>query len=210
MNLQNLNCLLIDLDDTLYPHSNGVWDMIRERINHFLINEMNFPEDSVASLRTRLFQQYGTTLRGLQNEFSVNMEAYLDYVHNVPLETAIAPDPDLDRILKNIPHRKVIFTNANKTHAQRVMDLMGVSDHFNTIVDVYALAPHCKPEVKAFHKALALIDEKPNQCLLIDDSPANLETARSLGIRTISIGARRHKGSPHIDNIHHLEIIFSD
>jgi len=91
MILQKLNCLLIDLDDTLYPHSNGVWDMIGERINHFLINEMNFPEESVASLRTRLFQQYGTTLRGLQKEFSVDMKAYLDYVHNVPLEKVIAP-----------------------------------------------------------------------------------------------------------------------
>lgn len=208
MNDQNINCLLLDLDDTLYPRTNGAWEMIKDRINQFLINEMGFPEEIVFDLRARLWKEYGTTLRGLQAEFSVDMDAYLNYVHDVPLELVIHPNPDLDRILKTLPQRKVVFTNANRTHAQRVLALLGITDHFDTIVDVYAVAPYCKPAVEAFQKALSLIKEKPEYCLLVDDSPANLATAQSLGLATASIGLRRHDGSPHLERINDIGSLF--
>jgi len=203
-NQENIHCLLIDLDNTLYPHANGIWAHLRDRINQFLLDEMHFPPKDVTAIRHRLWQEYGTTLRGLQVEFSVDTDAFLTFVHDIPLDKFLTPDPHLDRILKSLPQRKVIFTNANTAHAQRVTDLLGVTDHFDTVVDINATSPFCKPEVEAFHKALALIEELPEHCLMIDDSPANLETASALGIQTISIGEHHHPGSLHIETIHQL------
>lgn len=204
MNFQNIRCLLIDLDDTLYPHNNGTWQMIRKRINQFMLEEMHFSQEEIPSLRQRLWQQYGTTLRGLQAEFTVDMDAYLDYVHDVPLETMIAPNPELAQLLRDLPQRKVVFTNAHAVHAQRVLDIMEIGEHFTGIIDVYAMSPYCKPEIEAFHKALSMIEEAAEHCLLIDDSPDNLDTAQKLGMQTISVGLRRHNGSPHIDTIQEL------
>jgi len=205
IDLQSTHCILIDCDDTLYPQSSGTWEMVRVRINQFMRQEMHLSEDEANALRARLFRQYGTTLRGLQIEYSVDSDAYLNYVHDVPLETVIQPNPELGLILSKLPQQKWVFTNASSTHAQRVLDLLGVASHFEGIVDIYAITPHCKPEVEAFHRAVDIIDEKPEHCLLLDDSPPNLDTAQSLGMQTVSIGTRRHEPSPHINTIQELD-----
>jgi len=204
-----IKTLLIDLDDTLYPQTSGIWDMIRMRINQFLYEEMGFPAKDVPELRHRLWQQYGTTLRGLQTEFTVDMAFYLDYVHDIPLESILKSNPQLDHILQGLPQRKVIFTNAYAPHAKRVTDLLGISDQIERIIDIYALSPFCKPEVEAFNKALELIDEIPEHCVLIDDSPGNISMAQSLGMGTISVGLYSHDNSPHIDSINDLASILS-
>ena len=132
------------------------------------------------------------------------MDHYLRYVHDVPFENFLSPDPDLDRMLRNLPQRKVIFTNASADHAHRVINLLGVQGHFEQIIDIYTIHPHCKPEVEAFHTALSIVNENPQACLLVDDTPANLETAKSLGMATVSIGRHHHDGSPHIPHIINL------
>ena len=208
MDLSQINCLVFDLDDTLYPQDCGVWHMIRDRIHRFLIKEMGFPPDVVTQLRTRLYQQYGTTLRGLQTEYSVNMDTYLDYVHAVPLEKALKPNPSMVHMLNCLPPRKVIFTNASANHASRVLYVLGVSDHFKDIIDVYTIAPYCKPEVEAFEIALNRINEEPTKCLLIDDSVKNLKTAISLGMKTVGVGNHPFDSSPHIENIMQLPKVF--
>ncbi len=202
-----IHCLLFDLDDTLYPPESGIWDMVRVRINQYLQEVMGFPPEDVGPLRARLYQQYGTTLRGLQEEYAVNMDSYLEYVHDIPLKTVLKPNKKLDGVLSQYNQRKIIFTNANAAHAQRVLKALDIEAHFEGIVDIYAIQPYCKPHIKAFNKALALIDEKPEDCLLIDDSPKNLETAKSLGMTTVSIGRHSDDSSPHLNSILDLPTI---
>ncbi len=199
--LNEIRCLIFDLDDTLYPQGIGAWDLVGDRIDQFLTDEMGFSSEEVTAMRARLWRQYGTTLRGLQMEYEVDMDHYLQYVHDVPFEDFLAPDAELDQMLHNLPQRKVIFTNASADHAQRVMALLGVEAHFEQIIDVYTVHPYCKPEIEAFQIALAAMNEEPSLCLMIDDNPANLDTAQSLGITTVSIGRHRHDGSPHIPHI---------
>ena len=200
----DIQCILFDLDDTLYPQRNGLWEMIGERINCFMIDQMHFSPEVVPELRHRLWEQYGTTLRGLQVEFTVDMDAFLAFVHDVPVEDILKPDPSLDQLFTLIPQRKVFFTNAHTAHARRVAKRLGVDHHFDTIVDIYTLAPFCKPQREAFIKTLELLEEEPQNCLLVDDNPKNLTTAHAFGLRTISVGAHHHDGSPHISTIHEL------
>jgi pyrimidine 5'-nucleotidase len=201
MPFENIRCLLIDLDDTLYPPNSGAWGLVGHRIDQFLHEEMGFQPYEVLELRERLFRQYGTTLRGLQIEYEVDMDHYLDYVHDVPLADILSPDPELNQVLDALPQRKVIFTNAYAPHACRVINILGIQNHFEKIIDIYALYPYCKPEVEAFHKALEIIAEDPENCLMVDDNTNNLATAKSLGVATVSVGAHRHDGSPHIPDI---------
>ncbi len=208
IDLQQYTHLLIDLDDTIYPQGNGLWTLIGDRINQFLIEVMHFPAYRVPDLRHRLWAEYGTTLRGLQAEYSVDMDYYLDYVHDIPVETILAPDPNIDRLLQLLPQKKVIFTNASAAHAHRVLRILGVQHHFECILDIYAIAPYCKPQEEAFQKALQRVNTSPKNCLLVDDSPANLDTAQSLGMGTISVGKHHHPASPHIENILQLNEVF--
>ena len=198
---RRITCLLFDLDDTLYPRESGVWEAIRQRIDRYMVEELHFPADQVPGLRHRLWKQYGTTLRGLQAEYQVDMDSYLCYVHTVPLNQFLVPDPALTDVLSSLPQPKYIFTNSDAGHTRRVLDHLGITRHFRDFIDIYAMAPHCKPQKQAFQKALEIIGQHPEDCVLIDDSPINLETAHQLGINTVSVGERRHEGSLHIDKI---------
>jgi putative hydrolase of the HAD superfamily len=209
IHISAIQCLLIDLDDTLYPANNGLWHVYKERINRYLIEEMGFPSAEVPDLRHRLYVQYGTTLRGLQHEFEVDMDHFLTYVHDAPLEGYLQPDSELLAMLEALPQRKVIFTNAHTDHARRVLAALGVSQAFETIVDIYRMAPYCKPQPEAYRIALSILGEKPEGCLMVDDSPKNLKTARQLGMHTVSIGPQRHRGSHHIASITDLMSVFS-
>ena len=56
MDLQHFRCLLFDLDDTLYPQNNGVWEMIRVRINRYMTEVLGFSPEVVPPLRQRLWK----------------------------------------------------------------------------------------------------------------------------------------------------------
>ena len=149
--------LFFDLDDTLYSNSNGLWEAIRGRMTDYLRDPLGFPPGEIPELRRSYFETYGTTLRGLQINHSVDADEYLAYVHDLPLEEYISPDPQLHELLASLPQRKWIFTNADSNHAMRVLGILGLEDCFDGIIDVRALDYLCKPEVQAYQRALALL-----------------------------------------------------
>lgn len=199
--LDNIRCVLFDLDDTLYAQDIGVWEQIHKRIQQFMDEELHFPKDEIPELRHRLWRTYGTTLRGLQAEFEVDMDAYLEYIHAIPLDRFLSPQPGLNQILAYFSQPKYIFTNSDFRHTNRVLDLLNITEHFSKIIDIYAMQPYCKPQTEAFQIALDAVGEAPENCLFIDDSPVNLEKAQQLGMTTISVGESPHDGSPHIKRI---------
>ncbi len=188
-----LEYLIFDLDDTLYPPTSGVWDAIGARINQFLLDNLKLTPDNVNEVRQYLFHTYGTTLRGLQTEYGIDPYKYLNYVHNIPLETFLQPNPALKQILKKISSRKVIFTNSDQNHALRVLGQLALDGVFERIVDVLDVAPYCKPQPEAFEKALHLMGKPdPTRCVVVDDSLRNIQTAREMGFKTILVGS--HNG----------------
>jgi putative hydrolase of the HAD superfamily len=183
------NTLFFDLDETLYPSSSGLWLAIRERINAFMRERMGFPPDQIEVLREKFFREYGTTLRGLQANYSVDVDEYLAFVHDVPLEPHLHPDPELRRIIEAIPARKFIFTNADCAHARRVTKVLGLDGLWDQCIDVHVIAPYCKPMPESFELALkAAGSPDPHACALLDDQARITRAARSLGLFTILVG----------------------
>jgi len=195
-----LEYLIFDLDDTLYPPTSGVWDAIGARINQFLLDNLKLTPESVNEVRQYLFNTYGTTLRGLQTEYGIDPYKYLNYIHNIPLESFLQPNPALKQMLKKISSRKVIFTNSDQNHALRVLGQLQLDGIFERIIDVLDVAPYCKPQTEAFEKALHLIgNPDPTHCLIVDDSLRNIQTARDMGFKTILVGS--HNGNAKAANI---------
>ncbi len=176
---------LIDLDDTVYPASSGLWLAIRQRIDLFVAQKLNLPVEEASTIRRDLFYKYSTTLRGLQAMYQVDDEEYFRFVHDVPVESYLAPDLELKETLQAYPQQKVIFTNADCTHARRVLAALGLEGCFERIIDVHVLQPYCKPMPEAFQAAFDLLEADPRRCVLIDDTLSNLVSAKSFGMRTI-------------------------
>ena len=207
----NLTHVLIDLDDTVYSSEKGIWELISVRMNRYLTDVIGIPFEESFAFRRRLYQTYGTTLRGLQVERQVDMQHYLDYVHDISLDSVLAPDPALRRVLAQIPQHKWIFTNASLEHAQRVLDLLELRDLFEGIVDITALYPWCKPYPEAFQTALSLCgNPDPERCLFIDDSVRNLDTAAELAIKTVLISDQPSLFHPTISRLELLEELWSE
>ncbi len=182
--------MFFDLDDTLYPNTNGLWEAIRLRMTDYLRDTLGFAPGEIQEIRQSYYENYGTTLRGLQTHHEVDEDDYLAYVHDLPLEEFISPDPRLRSMLESLPQKKWIFTNADADHAKRVLKVLGIEDCFSGLIDVRALDFLCKPDRQAYVRALDLAGEaNPENCVLLDDSIRNLTPAQQAGYTTVLVGS---------------------
>lgn len=181
--------LFFDLDDTLYPSSTGLWPAIKHRMTLYMIERLGLPENDVPILREQYFKMYGTTLRGLEERHCVNKEEYLAFVHDLPLEKYLKPDPIVRQVISSLPTRNLIFTNADAPHAWRVLAALELEDLFDTIVDVNAVSPYCKPMPESFAIAMELANEPdPRKCVMIDDLPRTTRAALNAGMASLLYG----------------------
>lgn len=205
--MTELHTLFLDLDDTLYPHGNGVWHAIGDRITLFLMDRLGLTETDAIDLRRQYFEQYGTTLNGLRIHHQIDPADYLEFVHAIPLERYLQPDPALRQMLTGLRVQRVVFTNADRAHAERVLRALDLADCFSSIIDIYALEFTNKPELAAYLRALALVGSPdPEACVLVDDMPRNLYPASGLGMTTVYVGPGSPPGAIHhrLDRIHRL------
>jgi putative hydrolase of the HAD superfamily len=180
--------LFFDLDDTLYDHESGLWEAIRDRMNTFLQEQLRLSLEDAVKLRQEYYQRYGTTLKGLLIEHDIDVNAYLAYVHDVPLSKYLKPEPQITAMISDLNYAKFIFTNADKAHAKRVLDHLGFANIFQKLIDIRALEFHCKPEPRAYQLAMERAGvSEPSKCLLIDDSPRNILAAQNFGFLTVLV-----------------------
>lgn len=196
--------IFFDLDDTLYPSTTGLWDLIGQRIDLFMHEFIGLDWAIIPEKRHSLFNQYGTTLRGLVAEYKIDPDHYLDFVHDVPIEELLDPAPELRMKIRSLQQQKVIFTNADRNHANRVIDALSLQGCFQQIIDIRELEPFCKPQREAFERAFLLAGNlSAEDVIMIDDTPRNLETAVQMGCLTIQVG--KH---PTVEGVHaHIEDI---
>lgn len=178
--------IFFDLDDTLYPPSTGLWQAIKERMNLYMREHMDIPENEIPALREKYFREYGTTMRGLQANHNIDADEFLAFVHDIPLRDYLTPDPTLRSVIASLPTRNLIFTNADSAHARRVLTALELDDLFDTIVDVNAVAPYCKPMPKSFEIAIEIAGESdPSKCVMIDDITRTTRAAKEAGLFSV-------------------------
>jgi len=181
--------IFFDLDDTLYPSSTNLWLAIKGRMNEFMRDRLNIPTDEIPALREKYYMQYGTTLKGLEKHHQINVDDFLAYVHDLPLGNYLTPDTAQREIIASLPTRNLIFTNADSSHAERVLTQLNLRDLFPIIVDVNAVTPYCKPMPEAFKLAMKLAGESdPSRCVMIDDLTRTTRAAKEAGMSSILFG----------------------
>jgi putative hydrolase of the HAD superfamily len=198
MNRCTIETILFDLDETLYPRRAGIMDQIRTLILAYMQRRLEMSPEEADAVRSRYLHAYGTTMRGLQAHHGIDAEDYLDFVHRLPLEDYIGANPALDEALAAIPQTKVVFTNATREHAERVLDVLGVRHHFEHIVDIRDMSFESKPEPSAYRRICALLEQDPEACMLVEDNVRNLVPAKELGMVTVLVSENdiRPEGAP--------------
>ncbi len=185
-----LKYILFDLDNTLYPKSLGIFDLVIERIRNYMEVRMGFEKELARSLRQEYLRRYGSTMRGLMIHHNVNPDDFLEYVHDVGVEEKLSPDAELEGLLKSITTGKGIFTSGHKPHAQRVLRCLGVEGYFPEIFDIIFTRFIPKPNPEPYRQILDHLGLEGRECMMIEDLPANLKPAKDLGMTTVLVGPR--------------------
>ncbi|KAK2657843.1 hypothetical protein Ddye_010895 [Dipteronia dyeriana] len=142
MESSKFDCLLFDLDDTLYPYSAGIQEAVTQNVKDYMVEKLGIDKSKITELGNLLYKNYGTTMAGLRAiGYDFDYDEYHSFVHGrLPYEN-LKPDPVLKSLLISLPHRKIIFTNGDMVHAVKALSRLGLEDCFERIICFETLNP---------------------------------------------------------------------
>ncbi len=111
---------------------------------------------------------------------------FLWHTHQFPdLPGMVLREPRLRHVLRNLPGRKVVFSNAPQHYARAVLKLLRVDDLFDDVFSIEQSRYKPKPQAEGFRRLLRKHRLQAAQCVMVEDSAENLQTAKRLGMRTV-------------------------
>lgn len=183
-----MDAVLFDLDNTLYPAECDLFALIDVRINRYMLEVVGIAAEAVDRLRRGYWQDYGTTLQGLIHHHTVDPEDYLDYVHAIDVGSRLSPDAELRQVLEELTVPVYIFTNGSKCHVERVVTALGLDDLFADVFDIRVADYQPKPHPAPYRQILKQLGVAGGRCVMLEDQPVNLQTAKQFGMKTVLVG----------------------
>lgn len=190
---------IFDLDNCLYPASTGLFSLIDERMGAYIQRLLDCTLEEARRVQKSHFHEHGTTLAGLMKEHNVDPRHFLEDVHDIALDR-VQCDERLARLLPRLPGRRFVFTNGDAPYARRVLDRIGIRDHFDELHDIHASSYRPKPDPHGYRLLCARFNIDPAQALLADDMVQNLAPAKALGMTTIWVDNGSERGNHNYDS----------
>jgi putative hydrolase of the HAD superfamily len=126
---------------------------------------------------------------GLMRHHGTDPDHFLVETHRFDrLHEMMVFERALHGLLRRLPGRKIVFSNAPRHYARAVLAVMGVSRLFTDVVGIDDLEYQPKPGIRAYRSLLRAQRLRPEQCIMLEDSAVNLRTAKRLGMRTVLVG----------------------
>lgn len=183
-----INHILFDLDNTIYPSSSQMNDGITKRMLECVANFFNISFEEAIEYRRKNITHYSTTLEWLRNAGLTDVENFLAYVHPQNEADELKEQPKLREFLLSLDYPKSILTNAPREHAQRVLSKLGVEDLFESITDIRDADFFGKPYPQSYKAALAKVHADIETTLFLDDMQKYVDGWKNLGGTAILIG----------------------
>jgi putative hydrolase of the HAD superfamily len=195
---------IFDLDNTLYRLGPRLMAEIDGRMRTFVAEFLNVDHDEARRIQKQYFREYGLTLRGLMLNHGLDPADYAAALVELDL-TEVVPDPSLAAAIGRLGGRKIVYTNAFASHTRRMLDHLGLVEHFAAIHDIEAAGYVPKPSDAAFAELVRRHGVEPARAVFVDDVAANLAPAARLGMTTVWVrtDAEWAKGIGAEPHIHH-------
>ncbi len=180
---------IFDLDNTLHDATTHIFPHINRSMTAYLQEHLHLNEDEADALRVDYWQRYGATLSGLMKHHGTDPDHFLWHTHQFPdLPGMVLREPRLRRMLQQLPGKKVVYSNAPLHYADAVLRLMRVDDLFDDVFSIEHARYAPKPQASGFRRLLRKHHLQAAQCVMVEDSLDNLQTAKRLGMRTVWVG----------------------
>jgi len=177
---------IFDLDNTLHDATPHIFPHINRSMTAYLQEHLQLDEAAASALRMHYWLRYGATLSGLMIHHNTDPDHFLWHTHQFPeLDRMVLREPRLRHVLKKLPGRKIIFSNAPQRYAHAVLKLLRVDELFDDVMAVEQTRFRPKPDVFGFMRLLKRNRVKAAQCVMVEDSLENLHSAKKLGMRTV-------------------------
>lgn len=187
---------MFDLDDTLHNASAHIFPVMNQAMTNYIMDTLAMDEAAAHDLRRHYWRVYGATLKGLMRHHQTDPQHFLKVTHQFDdLAERVIAVKRLGHLIKSLAGRKVVFTNAPRDYALRVLNLLGIADCFELVFSVESTKFHAKPSVRGFQLLLASLRVKASDCVLLEDNAAALMTAKRLGMKTVLLSKKYHKPS---------------
>lgn len=195
--LSHIDCWIFDLDNTLYPASCNLFELIDERMGQYLQAMFQCDAAEARRIQKGYFRDHGTTLAGLMAEHGTDPQEFLDFVHDIDL-ARVTPNAQLNWALGRLPGRRLVFTNGDVAYAARVIDALGLTGCFDAVHDIHAADYVPKPAPSAYAEMCEAHRVDPHHALFAEDMVRNLKPAKSLGMKTLWVnnGSEQAGGAP--------------
>lgn len=165
-------------------------------MTEYIMDKLELEEPDAFRLRQHYWRIYGATLKGLMRHHGANPHHFLHKTHELlELPQLVIRTKRLRHFLQRLPGRKIIFTNAPMSYAERVLDLLGIDDLFEIVFSVESTRFHPKPGIRGFRHVLSKIGAKASDCVMVEDNLEALKTAKRLGMKTVHISKSLAKPS---------------
>ncbi|WP_370300794.1 pyrimidine 5'-nucleotidase [Pseudooceanicola sp.] len=194
----HVSAWVFDLDNTLYPPQARLFDQIEVRMTQFVMESLKVGRDEADRLRTHYWRTYGTTLAGLMREHGVDPAPYLTTVHDISLDH-LEVDAELAAHIRDLPGRRIVYTNGSGPYAERVLTARGLSGLFDAVYGVEHAGFRPKPERAAFEAIFAQAKIDPAMAAMFEDDPRNLAAPHAMGMRTVHVAPAPFEAA----HIHH-------
>ena len=187
MQLNNkIDTWIFDLDNTLYSADSGIFQQVHKLMGKFIVEHLNVNINEAKNIQRKYYKKHGTTLRGLMDNHGIDPDSFLEEVHKLDY-SIVSPNLKLAKDLENLNGKKFIFTNANKKHADIILDKLQITNLFEGIFDIKMANYIPKPEIQTYEKLIETYNINPNKTIMFDDIAKNLVPASKMGFTTVWI-----------------------
>ena len=116
---KNIKFWIFDLDNTLYSGKTKVFEQVDKKMSKYISNKLNISIKEAKKIQKNYFHEYNTTLNGMIKNHKIDAQEFLDFVHDVDLDF-LKDDKALEKELRRITDKKIIFTNGSRAHAENL------------------------------------------------------------------------------------------
>ncbi len=186
---------LFDLDNTLHDAGHAIFPAINRNMNALIARVLEAEAkpshaEAVNEMRVAYWQRYGATLLGMMRHHAIRSEDFLRDAHEFSdLSQMIRSERGTAYLLRRLPGRKILLTNAPAGYSRDVVRHLGLHKHFADHVPIESMVVHRqlrpKPSPWLLRRLLASRGLSPGRCVLVEDTLENLKSAKTLGIRTV-------------------------
>ena len=181
--IKNVKFWIFDLDNTLYPSSTNLFSGIDKLMASFITQHLKVSHEEAMQIKNDYFQKHGTTLNGLIKNHNIDPHHFLEFVHNIDY-SFLNKNEKLNKEIKSLPGKKIIFTNGSKKHANNVISNLQLDENLFSIFDIVDSDFIPKPERSPYERLIKKYDIIPEQSIFFEDIARNLKPAHDLGMKT--------------------------